>query len=535
MDILQPLIDGLQVGFAPMALLYLGIGVLLGIVVGALPGMGPTMGMALALPFAIRTTPEYAIFLLVAIMVGSNFGNSLTAVLLRIPGTPAALLTVVEGHPFQKRGEGGRALLVCLWSSFLGQLLGIVIFVLFVVPIAAVAIRFLFPEVFAITLFGLLAAASMLGKNLGKGLLAVAFGLALTMIGPDPITGADRYTFGAFELSLGLQLVPVLVGLLAVREIIDDLLTGGEKPIRSRETSWRAVALPRPRWADLKATWWPSWLGAGVGTGVGALPGTGPSVGSFVTYNFYSGITRKPEQLGKGSIGGLAAVDSAGNAGATGGLIPTLGLGIPGSAPMAVVMAALASQGLIPGPQLMQSRPGLISSIFGGLIVATFLMLILGYLSIGPSSLVGRVNRAYITSATLVLVTIGVYSLRWSLFDVWVCYVIGALAYLMSRAGIPTAPAALAFVLGGILEANLRRGLVMTDGVLGFVSRPVTLTVLVLAVVVLVLAPIRKARRRRTPAELSSSQDVPADRPELAHRSDPGPKSESGETKGEPE
>lgn len=517
---LEGLLNGLGAALTPSNLVVILIGVALGIAVGAAPGMGPTMGMAVSLPFIIRFPPETAIFLLMSIAIGSGFGNSIPAILLGIPGTPAALLTALEGKPLADRGESRRALVTALLSSVTGQFLGIIVFIVFVIPLARVAIKFLFPEIFALTVFALLAVVGISGRNAFKALLAIVIGFALGSFGPDPITGLPRLDFGgvlpdsiAFELQLGLGVVPVLIGLLAVREIwleSEKLRTVASR----RETRDKGLRPPSFKWVkDWKDTFGSTALGTAIASFVGALPGEGPAVASFIIYGAMHSRPKWKKDLGKGSLRALAAIDAADNAASTTALIPTLALGIPGSAPMVIILALLATQGFFPGPDLVATRPQLLHNVFGGLMIACVVLLVLGYLSIGPSVYLANLSHGAVLSVSLVLVVVGVYSLRWSMFDVWVALGTGAIGYAMSKFEYPIAPAALAFILAPLLEKNLRRGLVMTNSATDFFLRPITLTILILGAVLIaaeVLLRKRIARQMLEDARTWQASDAEA-------------------------
>lgn len=484
--VLEGLVNGLAQATDPINLGVIVIGVTLGILLGAAPGMGPTMGMAISLPFIIRFPPERAIFLLMSIAIGSGFGNSIPAVLLGIPGTPAALLTVLEGKPLAERGEGRRALITCLLSSFTGQFMGTVVFILFVIPLATIAIGFLFPEIFALTVFALLAVIGVAGRNVVRAALSVVIGLVLGLVGPDSITGLPRLDFGMTELQIGLGVVPVLIGLLAVREII---LEAEKDPARASVEEARSSGFKPPsfKWLqDWKDTFGSTSLGTAISSFIGALPGEGPTVATFIIYGAMHTRPAWKKDLGKGSLRALAAIDSADNAASTTALIPTLALGIPGSAPMVIILALLGTQGFFPGPDLLETQPQMIHNVFGGLMLACFVLLVIGYLSIGPSVYLSNLSHGAVLATSLVLVVVGVYSLRWSMADVWIAVATGILGYVMSKLDYPIAPAALAFILAPILEKNLRRGLVMTDGIVDFLSRPVTLTILGLGVLLVI-------------------------------------------------
>lgn len=504
---MEQLLEGLAVATTGSSLLYIFLGTVVGILLGAMPGLGPTMGMAVALPFVIYMQPEQGIFLLVSMIVGANFGNSIPAVLIRIPGTAAAVLTVEEGHPFQQRGEGGLALAVCLTSSVIGQFLGLLVFGLGVIPLAQYAVRFLFPEFFALALFGLLAAASLLGENLRKGVAGVVFGLLLAVVGADSISSQERLTWDIPRLLSGIPQLPALIGLLALREVFAGVI---DQAKRRRDTSpaqeagadvrqltqsfWKPPHLP---FKTFRSTLGATGIGSLVGIILGALPGAGPAAATFVTYRATTTVHRWRRPPGEGSLPILGGIDASQNAAAATALIPTLALGIPGSVSMVIIMAALGAQGLVVGPGLQQSRPGLLQAVTGGLLVATVIMAIVGYLLISPSVYLTNLSQPVMVYITLVLVVAGTFALRWSMFDVWVAIILGLVGYGLMRFGIPIAPVALAFILGRMVEANFRRGLVMEGDLLGFISRPRTIVLLIIAFAVTAIDPVRSIIRYR--------------------------------------
>ncbi len=496
-DLFAGLLNGLLAGFQPFALLLVVIGLVIGILIGAAPGIGGAAGLALMLPFALTMTPANAIILFVSTLVGAGFGGSIPAVLLKIPGEPSTMLTSIEGYPFHLRGEGGKALLVCLYASVVGQVFSVFVFVLFVVPLSQIAIHLLYPEMFAVIMLGLVACAGLMGKSLLKGLVAIGLGCLLALVGFDPVSGVPRLTFGIPDLEGGLDTVPVVIGLLAVRELVNtaaDVMQPNLKPPGGSKFLYPGW-LKRPERQEVNGA---IWIGALIGTFIGLLPGAGGTVASFLSYDVAKRFSRYRHEFGKGTrLTGIAAIDSANNATVGGELIPTLGLGIPGAPAMVVMMAVLAAQGLFPGPQLLKTSPELLYATFGGLMVATLFLAIIGYLSIIPSLFISYMSRAGLLVGTSVLVIVGLYSLRWSLFDVWTGLGIGVFGYFAERYAFPIAPMALAFVLGPMLESNLRRGLILTRGWEGFVERPVTAVLLLICVVFLVLPLLRRLLRPR--------------------------------------
>lgn len=484
MDFIDRLLNGLAVGTQPDALIFITMGIIIGIVVGAAPGLGPTVGMSLMLPVAVRLSPENAIFLLASINVGAAYGNSIPAILLRVPGTPSALLTVIEGAPLHERGEGKRALMISLSSSVVGQLAGVLMFIAFIIPLSEIAVKLLFPETFGIVVFGIVAATGLVTKAPFKGIAAIMIGLLLAIPGQDAITGQIRFTFGTGYLQTGFPVIPVVVGLLAFREVFST----AEQRLIDSKTQIRQVLggrtwLSKRDWKEIAL---PTTVGTIVGVFIGIVPGAGSAVASFVAYQIAKLVMSSREGWGEGSISGLAAIDSSANSSSAGELIPTLALGIPGAPTMVVIMAALGTQGLFAGPQLLKSRPDLIYSVFGGMLVGVVALAFIGYLFIKPSVYISSISPPVTMSLTLVLIVVGAFAIRWQMMDVWVSLGAGLLGYLMTRYDYPVAPTALAFILGGMMETSLRRGLVMTQGWEAFFARPVTLGLLVLSAITFV-------------------------------------------------
>jgi putative tricarboxylic transport membrane protein len=329
-----------------------------------------------------------------------------------------------------------------------------------------------------------------MGSSVSKGLVAVLIGCLIALVGPDPVTGQPRLTFGVDGLEGGIETVPALIGLLALREIF---LSPATAPVSTADARRRAIRLPRINLKDLKDSTGPAAVGTGVGLVIGALPGAGPTTASFISYRLVAVFRRWRRPPGEGSLPAIAATDASQNASGTSGLIPTFALGIPGDPADVLILAALTTQGLIVGPNLAQSSPGLLGVVSAGLLISSILMVVFGYLSIWPSSFFAAAPQRVITYATLVAVMTGVYAYRQSLVDVWVTLGTGLLGFAMGKVGMPVAPAALALVLGSAAESDLRRGLIMTDGFAGFLSRPVTLTILIVVVLLLLAGPARAA------------------------------------------
>lgn len=491
-EILGFLTQGFLTIFQPEILLYIVAGTVIGLIVGAIPGLGVQLAFAVILPFTFVIGAEGAVVLLMAVTVAIMFGNSIPAVLVGVPGSPAAILTVLDGYQLQRQGKGGLALAVSLFAALVGQGTSVVFFVFAVIPLAVIAYSFLTPEMFALYMLGIVAIVSLAGKNIVKGAIAAVFGLLIAMVGLDPVSGVPRFTFDLPELRSGLSVPAITIGLLAVSELFR----------QSRQAfSWTGARARMPKFPKLRELL-PvlpgTFIGSVIGTFVGAIPGAGSTPAALISYQTAQLVSRRPETFGKGSVQGLAANESAQNSANSGELIPTLGLGIPGSGSMVLLLAALSINGFIAGPNLIREAPQLLEATIAGLLGATIVLFIVGW---PLAKVVGKaltVNRALVVVFGLVITAIGVYSLRQRVLDVFICYAFGAIGYFMMRYGYPPAAAALAVVLGGAAESALRRGLNLFDNsAFLFFSRPITAVVVLVAIVFLVIGIRRTLRLRR--------------------------------------
>lgn len=504
---LELLQNGLALAFHPEGIFYSSIGVVLGIVFGAMPGLSSLTALAVLLPLTYTMPPEQAILLFIGVLAGSQFGNSLPSVLIRIPGTPASVMTAIEGYPFQRRGEGRRALGMALVASGWGQIFGFALVAVLLLPLARFAVGFIHPEVFALAVFGLIAASSLMPGQPVKGLLATAFGLALSTVGPDPVTGVRRFTMGQLELSAGFELIPVVLGLLVVSELLNQ--AADIKSSRAADPSAKPNARVLPSLRDLRYVSRATWVGSVVGFIMGMIPGVGSSAGTYVAYQQAKNVSHDPQLFGgeHGSLEALAAADASNNAANGGEFIPTLGIGIPGGPAMVLVMAALITHGITPGPGLFQSYPGALEATVGGLLVSGLVMMVIGYLVIRPSVFIVSLSQPAVIVIALATSLLGAYAVRWNFFDVYAVLGFGIVGFVLTRFGYPMAPAALGYILGSIIEASLRRGLVMSfNSPAEFVMRPYVLTLLLLGVAVFVYSAWRK--RRREPVAASDGRET---------------------------
>lgn len=490
-------VDGLAQGAAllthPSFLLVVAAGALWGILGGIHPGGSATLAVGVALPFTFVMDPVQAVAFLLAVLVGINFANSIPAVLLGVPGTPSAVLTAQDGFKLHQRGGTSEALGVVYLSSNFGQLVSILIFVAFVVPLANLAYFFLSPELFAMSMLGMTAVVGLAGRSIVKAGISACMGIAIALIGLDPLDNVPRFTLGLRDLNDGVNTIAVVIGLLAVSELIR----------QSRQTfSWsvKLSAKMKLRFPDrrlVRRIIKPLLLGTTLGTVAGVAPGASAEAASYMAYQQAKAISKHPEEFGNGSVEAIAANESAQQASQAGDLIPTLAVGIPGGSTMVLILAALTLHGLVPGPLLITQSPELLNGAVGGLLGAALVLIVVGWPLAKLASFVATLDRSMVIIISLALTVVGVFSVDQSLFDVWVCLLFGLVGYFMLRYGYAVAAAALGVILGANLEGFLRQGLLLSDNKLfEFVGRPVTATVLGLCIALLAFG-IRSERRNR--------------------------------------
>jgi putative tricarboxylic transport membrane protein len=484
----------------PSIILVLVIGAVVGSVAGALPGMTTTLAVSVSLPFTFSMSPEAAVAFLVAITVGVNYGNSIPAILVGVPGTPTAVLTAIDGYKLHIKGESGLALGTQYFAALIGQLISTVFFVALVVPLSQLLYVFLTPELWALHLLGLTAVISLAGKNAFKGMIAAAFGLAVAFVGPDPVSLINRFTFGSFDLRSGFEIVPVVIGVLAISELIRS-----SRQVYSWKEASGGFKGKFPSWKHLRAMLKPITIGAVAGTAFGVVPGAGGTAGTFIAYQQAKLWSKRPEEFGNGSVEGLAANESAQNAGQAGDMVPTFGFGIAGSGSMVLLLAALTVHGIVPGPLLVKETPEMLFAATAGLIGASIVLAIIGWPVAKALLRMVTLDRSVILTMALVLSIVGVFALRNSSFDVLVMMIFGLVGYFMLRYGYSTAAFALAVVLGENFEGLLRRGLLLEGGDWGaFFTRPITLGMVLFSVALLVfgiLGTLRASKRGKANAE----------------------------------
>ena len=475
------LAEGLMNVLQWKVLLFLILGTAMGIAIGALPGLTSTMGVALMLPVTFGMDAVTGILLLIGVYFGSVYGGSLTAILINTPGTPASAATVIDGYPLAKKGLAHKALTVSTISCATGGFLSVIVLILVAPQLASFALKFSAPETFALALFGLSIISSIAGDSLVKGLMAGVVGLLIATIGLDPIGGYPRFTFGTPELSSGIGFIPIMIGLFATSEAfksMEDLFSANKVKI--------TVEKAKLKWSEFRTIIGTILRSAGIGTATGIIPGAGADIAAFVAYNEAKRFAKNKEVFGHGDLRGVAAPEAAGNSVTGGAMIPLLTLGIPGDAVTAVLLGALMVQGLQPGPMLFETNGPIVYTLFVGMLLANVFLLIFGLAGIRLFTKVLYIPKTILTPIILVLCVVGAYSLGNNYSDVIVMFIAGVVGYFMKRFEIPASPVILGLILGPMMESNLRRALVMSQGDLSiFYTRPITVVLLSIAVITL--------------------------------------------------
>ncbi|MCB2010140.1 MAG: tripartite tricarboxylate transporter permease [Geminicoccaceae bacterium] len=466
---------------------------LLGIAVGSLPGLTATMGVALLTTLTYSLPREAAILVLICMYVGAIYGGSRSAILLNIPGTPASAATTLDGYPLAKSGRAVYAMSVATTGSTLGTLVGIVLFVALAPLLSDIALDFGSFEYFWLAVFGVIISGQLTSTGMAvKGYIAGILGLMVAMIGADGIHAHLRFTMGMDELNGGIGLIPAMVGAFGFAEVLTVMWQAKAVAIRST----RDARAGWPRFAEAWRYRWTVLRSGVIGTFVGILPGVGEDIGAWASYAAAKRASREKDEYGKGSIEGLTAAETGNSAVVPGALIPALTLAVPGSAPAAVLIAALFIHGIRPGPMIMIEQPDFVYLVAVMLLFATVGIFMFGITLAPVFEMVLRIPRERLMPVVFTLCVIGPYALTQRLFDVWVMVGFGIIGFLLRRMDYPMAPLVLGIILGDLLDKNLRRGLTLSDGDLTpFFTRPLCI-VLVALTVLTILTSIPGLRRR---------------------------------------
>jgi putative tricarboxylic transport membrane protein len=492
MDILTGLGQGFAVALQPINLLSCFIGVFIGTLVGVLPGIGPVSAMSLLLPVTLSGTPESGIIMMAGIYYGCMYGGSTTSILVNIPGEAASVVTCLDGHEMAKQGRAGPALGMAALASFAAGTFAVVALMLLAPALARVAVAFGPPEYFSLMVLGLTILSFLSQGSMAKALLMAAFGIVLGLIGMDQITAQARLTFDRLELLDGIGLVPIVMGLFGVAEILSNL----EQELK-RDVIKARIGSLWPSLADWAAAKWAILRGTVLGFFLGILPGGGAVIASFASYALEKKVSATPERFGKGAIEGVAGPEAANNAAAGGAFIPLMTLGIPPNVVMALLLGAFVIHGLQPGPLMMTQKPDLFWGIVASMYIGNAMLLVLNMPLIGMWVQVLKLPYRILFPLILMFCIVGVFASGNAVFDVFVMVVFGVLGYLMRKFGYEPAPLVLAFVLGPLMENNLRKSLILSQGDFAiFVTRPLSVACLAIALFLL-LSPLLPALRKR--------------------------------------
>ena len=452
---------------APENLIYLFGGVLVGLVLGAIPGLTASMAIALVIPFTYYLTPTQSLIMLLAAYNAGTFGGSLSAILIGTPGTPAAAATVADGYSLGRQGRAGKAIKTALFSSAFGCLFSSIVLIVVAQPIAKYALKFGAAEYTILMIFALTIIASAAGRSMVKGLLGGAIGLIFGCVGMDQGFSVPRLNFGILKLSSGIDLVVMMIGVLAMSEILRQVETMGVGQTRAN--------LPPPACKDddrfnkqnLKdciAHWFRS---SAPGCGIGALPGLGPALACYIGYDTGKRFSKHPEEFGKGSVEGVACAEAANNAVCGANMIPLLALGVPGDTGAAILMGAFMVQGLTPGPLVFQQSPETVFNVYAGLILCNLALIAIVLLTWRGFKKICSVNTSIIFPAVCIFCVVGVYALNRSLVDVWTMLFFAVLGYVLVKFKFPMPTVIIGFILAPLFEKNFRRALLLSNGNFG--------------------------------------------------------------------
>jgi putative tricarboxylic transport membrane protein len=484
-DIFGSLLGGFATALTPQNLAYAAIGVVLGTAIGVLPGIGPALTISLLLPITFGLDPIPAFIMFGGIYYGAMYGGSTTSILVNTPGESASVVTSIDGYQMAKKGRAGAALATSAIGSFVAGTLATIGLMFLAAALVQFAVQLGPPEYFAIMIVALSAVTSLSGTSAPKALFATLLGLALGLVGTDNQTGQLRLTFGITELEEGIDVVLGAIGLFAIGEVLWYAATLRAQEAEERQTMRGSAWMTGEEFRRSV----PAWLrGSGIGFFIGALPGAGATIASFISYALERRFSKRRAEFGKGAIEGVAGPEAANNASAGGALVPLLGLGIPGSGTTAVMLVAFQIYGLQPGPLLFSSRPDLVWGLIASLYIANVALLVLNLPLVGIWVRLLDIPKPLLYAGILVLSAVGVYSLNRNAFDLVVVFVLGIVGFLMRRYDYPLAPVILGLVLGPLIDNNFRRAMIMTDGsVLTLVTRPLTLAILLIAIVFFIL------------------------------------------------
>ena len=498
----MPVLNNFIIGFGSIAnaeiLIGMFIGTFIGIIFGSVPGLSATMAVALCLPITFGMDATQSMCLLLSLYIGGISGGLISAILLRIPGTPASIATTFDGHPMAMRGDAGKAMSAGVWFSFLGGMASLLILFFVSPPLAKIAVGFTPFDYFSVVLFSITMMAGLSGKSLAKGLLTGMLGLAVSFVGSAPIDGLPRFTMGFRQLEGGFSLLPTLIGIFALSEIFsaaDNLKITNQAKIVAVDLGNKRLTL-----GEITGQWKNFLRSTAIGAAIGIMPGVGGGVSNLIAYTVARKQSRYPERFGSGILDGIVASETANNASIGGAMVPLLSLGIPGDTVTAMLIGGLMIHGISPGPLMFRTQTELVYSIFAALIVAHFFMLLLMLLCNKVFIKVLDVPKAILLPLIFVVCIIGAYGANNRLFDIWTVLIFGIVGYLLQMFKFPVAPILLGFILGPVLEENLRRGLMYSKGSLApFFTNPISATFLAITALTVIIPCVKAVKKHISP------------------------------------
>ncbi|WP_407267776.1 tripartite tricarboxylate transporter permease [Radiobacillus sp. PE A8.2] len=484
--------SGLAQIFDWKILIFMNIGLLIGIIFGAIPGLTGNLGIIIFLPFSFAMEPATSIIFLMAIYIGGELGGSVSGILIGTPGTNAGAATMLDGYPLAKKGHGKKALLSAFLSSTVGGVISAIVLLIAAPSIANFTIHFGPPEYFALAIFGLSIIAGISGKNMYKGLIAGCIGVLLSMVGMDNMSGSLRFTFESVKLMNGLPLLPLLIGIFAIPSIMEKTESKKSDKVSEKIKMNENDTLTKE---DIKRTTPAMLKGSLIGTIIGAIPGAGTGIASFISYDEARRSSKNSRNFGKGELEGVAASESANNGVVAASLIPLLTLGIPGSPAAAVLIGAFMIQGMVPGPTLFQDQGVIVYTIMIGILIASIFMYLQGRVLAKYFVKVTHVPHQIMVPVLVLMCTAGAFAADDSVFGMKVFIIFGIMSYILMKLDFPAVPIVLGFVLGPLLEFNLRRSLVMSEGEWSiFFTRPISLVFIVITLVILIYSTIKSKK-----------------------------------------
>jgi putative tricarboxylic transport membrane protein len=489
MDILNGLMQGFSVALTPMNLAMCFLGCLLGTIVGVLPGLGPPATIAMLLPLTFKMDPTGAMIMLAGIYYGAKYGGSTTSILLNVPGESSSVVTCLDGYQMARQGRAGAALGISAIASFVAGTIGTVLLMLVAPPLAKLSLAFSSPEYFALMVLGLAMVVLLAGDSLTKALLAMTFGLWIAGMGTDLFTATSRFTFGQTELLGGIDFVIVAIGIFAVGEVMANMEP--EKPLDMLPVP-KGMKNLFPTLQDLKDCRFAFMNGSIIGFFIGILPGAGATISSFLSYGLEKAVSKHPEKFGTGVIEGVAAPEGANNADTAGAMVPLLTLGIPGSGTTAILLAALVLWGFKPGPMFIEDSPAMFWGLVASMYIGNVVLLILNLPLVAVFAQLLRMPGYVMYPLILGVSMVGIYTINSSIFQLCLLAVFGLVGYAMRKLDFPTAPLVLGLVLGDSMEKALRQSLMMSQGDLSILFRPIPAVLLSIAAFLLLVPLIKK-------------------------------------------